>query len=127
MDKNHDRATKISIRELTSTLTTNPALSANFIINELESALKFVKPGTAAGFDGAYPEFIRNCGERTKEWLIAFMNDILSSARLPKLFKRAKVITILKPGKDGSDHAQYQLILLLSVMCTLLKRLILQR
>jgi hypothetical protein len=76
MDKNHDRATKISIRELTSTLTTNPALSANFIINELESALKFVKPGTAAGFDGAYLEFIRNCGERTKEWLISYMNMI---------------------------------------------------
>jgi hypothetical protein len=77
-------------------LTTNPALSANFNINELESALKSVKPGTAAGFNGVYPEFIRSSGERTKEWLISFMNDVLSSARLPKLFKQAKVIATPK-------------------------------
>jgi hypothetical protein len=53
---------------LKSTLTTDPAVSANFNINELESALKSVKPGMAAGFDGVYPEFIHNFGERTKEW-----------------------------------------------------------
>jgi hypothetical protein len=43
MDKNHVRATKSSIRGLKSTLTTDPALSANFNINELESALKFIR------------------------------------------------------------------------------------
>jgi hypothetical protein len=109
MDKNHARVTKSSIRGLKSTLTTDPAFSANFNINELESALKSVKLETAAGFDGVYPKFIRNCGKRTKEWLIliAFMNDVLSSARLPKLFKRAKVIAIPKPGKNGSDPAHY--------------------
>jgi hypothetical protein len=56
------------------------------------------------------------------------MNDVLSSARLPKLFKRAKVITIPKPAKDGSDPAHYRPISLLSdVMYNLLERLILQR
>jgi hypothetical protein len=43
MDKNHTRATKTSIHGLNSTLTTDPAPSANFNINELESALKSVK------------------------------------------------------------------------------------
>jgi retron-type reverse transcriptase len=109
---------------LKSTLTTDPALSANFNINE--SALKSVKLGTAAGFDGVYPKFIRNCGERTKKWLISFINDVLSSARFPKLFNRAKVIAIPKPGKDGSDHAHYRPISLLSVMYKLLERQILQ-
>jgi hypothetical protein len=47
--------------------------------------------------------------------LISFMNDVLSSARLPKLFKRAKVIAIPKPGKDSSDPAHYRPISLLSV------------
>jgi hypothetical protein len=50
MDKNHAHATKTSIRGLKSTLTT-----ANFNINELESALKSVKLGTAAGCDDVYP------------------------------------------------------------------------
>jgi hypothetical protein len=61
---------------------TDPALSTNFNINELESALKFVKPGTAAGFNSVNP----------------------SSASLPKLFKRAKVIA---SPKYGSDSAHY--------------------
>jgi hypothetical protein len=55
MDKNDARATKSSVRGLKSTLTTNPAFSANFNINELESAVKSAKVGKANGFDGVYP------------------------------------------------------------------------
>jgi hypothetical protein len=122
--QNHDRATKSSIRGLKSTLTTDSALSANFNIKEQESVLKSIKLGTAAGFDAVYPAFIRSCGVRTKEWLISFMNDVLSSA---KLFKRTTVIAIPKPGKDGSDPVHYRPISLLSVISKLLERLILQR
>jgi hypothetical protein len=82
MDKNHARATKSSIHGFKSTLTTDPAVSANFNTNELESALKSVKLETAAGFYGVNPE------------LISFMNDILSLAKLPKWLKRVKVIAI---------------------------------
>jgi hypothetical protein len=53
----HARVPKSSIRGLKSTLTTDPALSEIFNINELKSALKNVKLGTA-GFDGVYPEVI---------------------------------------------------------------------
>jgi hypothetical protein len=56
-----------------------------------------VKFGQAAGFDGVYPEFIKNSGQRTKEWIVALFNDILKSGKIPKLFKCAKDITILKP------------------------------
>jgi len=72
------------------------SLSKNFNITELESALKSVKPGTAAGFDG----YIRSSSE------------IL-----------VKDITILKTGKDGSDPAHYRPISLLSVVHNLLERL----
>jgi hypothetical protein len=96
MDKNNACVMKSSIRGLKSTLTMDPALSANFNINELEFALKSVKLGTAAGFDGVYPEFNRNCGEGMREWLISYMTGVLSTAKLPKLFKRTKVIAIPK-------------------------------
>jgi uncharacterized protein YerC len=62
-----------------------------------------MKSGKVAGNDGVYSEFIKNSGQRTKEWIVALFNDILTSGKIPKLFKRAKVITILKPGKNGSD------------------------
>jgi hypothetical protein len=44
------------------TLTTDPALFANFNFNELESALMSVKPGMAAGFDGVYLVKLRKNG-----------------------------------------------------------------
>jgi hypothetical protein len=61
-----------------------------------------LKRRRAASFDVVYPEFIKNYGTRTKEWIVSFFNDILRMSRIPKLFKQAKVITILKPGKDGT-------------------------
>jgi hypothetical protein len=103
--------------------------SCNKIINSWieKSPRKSVKLTTAAGFDGVYLEFIRNFDEKTNEWLISFMKDVLSSASLPKLFKRTKVIANLRPGQVGSEPAHYPPILLLSVMFKLLERLILQR
>jgi hypothetical protein len=56
-----------------------------------------VKSGKAVGFDGVHPEFIKNSSQRTKEWIVTLFNDILTSGKIPKLFKRAKIITILKP------------------------------
>jgi Reverse transcriptase (RNA-dependent DNA polymerase) len=52
---------------------------------------------------------------------------VLATGRLPKLFKQAKVITFLKPGKDGSDSSHFRPISLLSVVYKLLERMILQR
>jgi hypothetical protein len=46
---------------------TDLALSANFNMNELKSALKCFNLGTGAGFDGVYPEVIQYFGEITKE------------------------------------------------------------
>jgi hypothetical protein len=51
--------------------------------------------------DGVYPEFIKNSGRKTKEWLVRLFNDILTTGKLRKLFKQCKIIAILKPGKDG--------------------------
>jgi hypothetical protein len=96
-------------------------------LDELETALMSLKPGRAAGFDGIYPEFMKNFGAQTKEWIISFMNDIVSTSKIPNLFRRAKVISIIKPGKYGTDPAHYRPISLLSVVYKLVERLILQR
>jgi hypothetical protein len=87
------------------TLTVNQTLSRNFSLDELKTALMSLKPGTAAGFDRIYPEFIKNFGAQTKEWIISFMNDIVSTSKIPNLFKQVKVTSIIKPEKDGIDPA----------------------
>jgi hypothetical protein len=80
-------------------LTVNQTLSRNFSLDELETALMSLKPGKAAGFHGIHPEFMKNFGAQTKEWIISFMNDIVSTSKIPNLFKRAKVIAIIKPER----------------------------
>jgi hypothetical protein len=44
-------------------------LSADFSLGELNTALLTIKPGKAAGFDGVYPEFIKNSGTRKNSLL----------------------------------------------------------
>jgi hypothetical protein len=95
--------------------TLSRTLSRNLSLDELDTALMSLKPGKAARFDEIYPEFIKNFGAQTKKWIISFMNDIVSTSKNPNLFKRAKVISIIKPGKDGTDPAHYRPISLLSV------------
>jgi hypothetical protein len=87
----------------------------------LETALLSVKPGKATGLDAVYPEFIKNSGRKTKEWLVRLFNDILTPGKLPKLFKQAKIIAILKPGKDGTDASHYRPMSLLSVVYKILE------
>jgi Reverse transcriptase (RNA-dependent DNA polymerase) len=127
MNREVVRRVKRKLQKMKKSLKPNPSVSSNFILEELELAILAMKSSKAAGLDDIYPEFIKNCGPGTKTWIITFMNDVLTNSKLPKSFKRAKVISILKLGKDGSDPAHYRQIALLSVVYKLLERLILQR
>lgn len=85
------------------------------------------KINKTAGFDGIYPEFIKYSGRRTCEWLSQFYSDILATSNIPKQFKTAKVIALLKPGKSGADAADYRPVSLFSIPYKILERLILER
>jgi hypothetical protein len=119
--------TKRALRQKRRELTIDPDLSVNFSTEELNTALLAVKSEKAAGFDDVYPEFIKNSGQRLKKWIVALFNDILTSGKIPKLFKHAKFITNLKPGKDSSDPSQFRPISLLSFVFKIFERMILQR
>jgi hypothetical protein len=124
MDQHHVRTTKRALCQRRREMSGNTELFDDFTIEKVELAFLSVKPGKAAGFDGVHPEFIRNSGRKTKEWLVTFF---MMTVKLPKIFKRSKVIAILKPRKNGSDAAHYRPISLLSVVYKLLERPILQR
>jgi hypothetical protein len=120
MDQSHVRSTKRTLRQKRRKLTIDSDFSANFSTEELNTALLAVKYGKSASFDGVYLEFIKNSdGEKTKEWIVALFNDILTSGKIPKLFIRAKVIGILKPG------THFWPISLLSIVFKILERIIL--
>ena len=57
-------------------------------------------------------------------WLKEIMNNILVSTKFPKLWRKSKVIAILKPGKDSSLPKRYRPISLLCHTYKLLERMI---
>jgi hypothetical protein len=57
MNPNHIHSTKQALRQKRRELTEGILISDEFSVEELETALLGVKPGKAAGLDGAYPEF----------------------------------------------------------------------
>ena len=99
----------------------------NFEFSEIENAIKDMKSGKAAGLDGIFMEFIKNFGVKTKTWLLILFNDILFQQKLPKLFKKTKVLAVLKPAKDGSSASHYRPISLMSIVYKLFEKLLLNR
>jgi len=90
-------------------------------------ALTHTKSGTAVGYDNIAPEFLKHLGPLARCWLTKFLSHILEVRRTPRLWRRAKVIAILKSGKDPKSAASYRPISLLSVCFKVLKRIILGR
>jgi hypothetical protein len=127
VDKEHKRLIKTELRNHRKMLMPHPTLDTAFTQNDVCNAIKKTKINKAAGFDGIYSEFFKFTEPRTHTWLTMFYNDIIDTEKLPKQFKRAKVIALLKPGKDGHEAADYRPISLLSVTYKILERMILER
>lgn len=72
---------------------TNEDLSRPFLLEDINDALMNVKNGRASGFDAMYPEFLTFSGPRTR-LLARFFSNVFQSNRLPRSFKRTKIITL---------------------------------
>ena len=57
-----------------------------FTMNELQSAIKHMKPGKAAGLDGIAVEMILHFGDRARSWLLALFNKCASTYRIPRIW-----------------------------------------
>lgn len=101
--------------------------SRAFTSAEIDDALSATKIGKAAGFDSIYPEFLVNSGPRVRKWMANFFTDVMQRNTLPSMFKKAKIIALLKPGKSPQSPESYRPVALLSVMLKLLERLLYNR
>jgi len=98
-----------------------------FTPEEVSEALSHTKSGTAMGYDNIAPEFMKHLGPRAVKWFASFLSRITSERSMPRIWRRSKVIAILKPGKDPHSPSSYRPISLLSVCFKVLERLILRR
>ena len=121
LDKSRLNKVERELKKKMKASSTDTQFSRSFSITELDIAVKEMKVGKAAGPDGVFMEFIKSFGLKTKTWLLDMFNDIFFKQKLPKLFKRSKVLAVCKPGKDGTDVTHYRPISLMCIIYKLLK------
>ena len=90
-------------------------ISDNFSQREFTAALQHLKPGKAPGPDSIFPELVLHAGAALKSWLRDFLSSCLRRLKIPKIWRRALVVAIPKPGKPVGDPKSYRPISLLCV------------
>ena len=55
--------------------------------------------GKAAGPDGIFPNMLKNIEPAAVRWLHDFYDDVMTTAKIPKIWRSANVIAIRTPGK----------------------------
>ena len=98
-----------------------------FSLEELEAAFNQSKPGKAAGLDGITAEMVKHFGPTTKSRFLSLMNSCVESCTIPKLWRQARVVALLKPGKDPNNSKSYRPISLLCILYKIYERMILAR
>ena len=94
---------------------------------EHDIGIRVLKNGKAPGLDDIQTELIKQFGPKARDWLLRFFNNCTESKTIPKLWRHAKVVALLKPGKDPSVAKSFRPISLRCYTYKLFERLILNR
>ena len=86
-----------------------------------------LKNNKAAGIDDMLVEQLNNIGPKTHKWLLAMLNNCFTQNKIPTIWRKSKIIAILKPGKGSATPKSYRPISLLCHTYKLYKRFILNR
>lgn len=91
------------------------------------SAVKGLKNMKAPGYDGVFNLVLKKMSNKVYILLSNIFNKCLELHYFPSKWKLAKIIPILKPGKDPTSPSSYRPISLLSSLSKLFEKLILSR
>ncbi|GFV08876.1 putative RNA-directed DNA polymerase from transposon BS [Trichonephila clavipes] len=98
-----------------------------FTLRELNFAVRAMDLHKSPGPDGIHGFMIGHLGHHGMQKLLDILNFSWKISRLPRDWKRAIIIPILKPGKDTSTSVSYRSITLTCFVCKLMERLVLAR
>ncbi|KAG0413180.1 hypothetical protein HPB47_009678 [Ixodes persulcatus] len=97
-------------------------------LHELKRALASLpRKKSAPGPDGVTNQALRNLEEDALPDLLAYLNEVWTTACLPADWKKATVVPLLKPGKPSDQPNSYRPIALTSCVGKLFERIILCR
>ena len=79
--------------------TAEDSMVYSFSEEEYQSGIATLKNNNAAGIDDVLVEQLNNLGPNTHKWLLAMLNNCLTQNKIPTIWKKSKIIAILKPRK----------------------------
>ena len=126
-DKQHELSVKRQCSIVWEVLGVGGHLTTSFITSVLTATIKLLKGGKAQGPDNIPPEFMMHCRKKCLEWVRKFYFFFLEHTVIPKIWRRATVVAILKRNKPADDPKSYRPISLLCVSYMILGRLIFAR
>ena len=122
-----DRKKKRELKTLIKKQGPEEEICKDFDIQELKKAIKNMKAKGASGPDDIPPTFLKNLGKVALNELLEIMNQSFHSGIVPKIWKHAIIIPILKNGKPASKMESFRPISLTSVIVKTLERMIINR
>ena len=84
--------------------------------DEVQNAIRGLKVGKAPGPNGIPNRTLKHLPMRAVLLLVHLFNSILRIHHFPPVWKHARVISILKPGKDPAQPSSYRPISLLDTI-----------
>ena len=105
----------------------NTGLTEPFSLEGLNISIKALKTGKAIGLDNIFTEEIKHFGPLTQKWVLEMMNNYMLTRNIPKIWRKTRIIALLKPGKDPAHAKSYRPISLLCHPYKLFEQLILNR
>ena len=112
--KNKEKASNASIALFEEALT----------LTELNRAMKKLKSHKAPGPDKIHNEMLTNLGPKGKNVILQLINRTWDKSEIPKTWRNATIIPILKKGKPAEDVKSYRPISLTSCIGKLAERMI---
>jgi ribonuclease HI len=103
------------------------ALNDSFSLHELKEAIAGAKKNRSPGEDKIPYEMIQNLHRSAQKVLLKIYNSVWNNGSLPRDWKHAIILPILKPSKDPTKPESYRPISLTSCLCKIMERMITNR
>lgn len=98
-----------------------------FNLSDINEAIQLLKTGKACGADDVSVELIKHMGPVAILWVLGIFNTCPTTYKIPKLWRRVKVVALLEPGKSPDDPKSYRPISLFCHTYKLFESLLLNR
>ena len=122
-----ERRTNLQAKRMLRKQTVNDESCCDFTIEELNKAIQKMKAKGAAGDDEIPPSFLKALGPIARAELLRIFNLSFDRADLPRIWRVASIIPLLKAGKSPRELQSYRPVSLTSCVVKTMERMVANR